>query len=153
MDFLNWFQDNWFTFLQSLGIIAGLFFTGISLRIDSKVRRVGNLFTVTKQHREIWTALYSRPELKRVVNASANLKAKPISDEEELFVNFLILHLASSYRAAKAGMYLLRGEVRADIVTFFSLPIPRTVWERTKLFQDPDLVRFVEDCLSNVDHA
>src|ERR1043166_212421 len=107
MGFLNWFRDNAFTFLQSLGIIGGLFFTGISLRIDAKVRRVSNLFEVTKQHREIWTGLYSRPDLKRVVDASANLTAQPITDEEELFVNLLILHLASNYRAAKAGMFVL----------------------------------------------
>jgi hypothetical protein len=149
MDFLNWLQDNWFDLLQSLGIVGGLFFTGISLRIDAKVRRIGNLFTVTKHHREIWTALYTRPELKRIVDASADLKARPISDEEELFVNFLILHLASSYRAGKAGMHLLRSEIRADIVSFFSLPIPRAIWERTKPFQDRDVVRFVDECLSN----
>ena len=149
MDSLNWFQDNWFTFLQSLGIIGGLFFTGIALNIDAKVRRVGNLFTVTKHHREIWTTLYDRPELKRVVDASADLNSNAISDEEELFVHLLILHLASSYRAAKAGMHLLRGEIRADVTAFFSLPIPRAVWERTKRFQDRDLVAFVEECLSS----
>src|SRR5687767_4332729 len=110
MGFLNWLRDNWFTLLQSLGIIGGLFFTAISLRVDTKVRRVGNLFAVTKQHREIWTALYSRPDLKRVVDTSANLATKPITDEEELFVNLLILHLASNYHAAKAGMFMLPGE-------------------------------------------
>jgi len=149
MGFLNWFRDNWFDLLQSLGIVGGLFFGGIALVIDAKVRRIGNLFTVTKQHREIWTTLYTRPELKRVVDASVDLTVRPISDEEELFVNLLILHLASSYRAAKAGMFLLRGELRADITAFFSLPIPRAVWERMKVFQDEKFVSFVEDYLKD----
>ena len=148
MGFLNWLRDNWFTLLQSLGIIGGLLFTGVSLRVDAKVRRVGNLFAVTKQHREIWTALYSRPDLKRVTDASANLTAQPITDEEELFVNLLILHLATSYRAAKAGMFLLPGELQTDIAEFFTLPIPKAVWERTKRFQGREFVSFVEGYLN-----
>lgn len=144
MELLNWLRDNWFTSLQTLGIVGGLFFTGLALRIDSKVRRVGNLFDVTKQHREIWTALYSRPDLKRVVDVSADLTAQPITDEEELFVNLLILHLASNYHAAKAGMFMLPGELQADISAFFARPIPRAVWERTKKFQEREFIAFVE---------
>jgi hypothetical protein len=148
MGFLNWLRDNWFILFQSLGIIGGLFFTAISLRVDTKVRRVGNLFAVTKQHREIWTALYSRPDLKRVMDASANLRAQRITDEEELFVNLLILHLATSYRAGKAGMFILPAELQSDISAFFSLPIPRAVWERMRIFQDKEFVSFVEGYLN-----
>jgi hypothetical protein len=147
MEFLGLVQDNWFLLLQSLGIISGFFFTALALVIDIKVRRIGNLFEVTKQHREIWTALYSRPDLKRVVNASADITANPITDEEEMFVTFLILHLSSSYRAAKAGVFKLPGELKSDVAAFFALPIPRAVWEKTKSFQDPRLVHFVEECL------
>src|SRR5205085_6010001 len=145
----NWFQDNWFTLLQSLGIIGGLFFTGVSLLIDAKVRRVGNLFEVTKQHREIWTSLYSKPELKRVIDPKADVTVASVTDEEELFVNFLILHLASNYRAGKAGMFTLRAELHADISDFFSQPIPREVWSRMKRFQDKDFVQFVEEHLAD----
>jgi hypothetical protein len=145
MELLNWLRDNWMDLLQSVGIIGGLFFTGISLHIDAKVRRIGNLFEVTKQHREIWTSLYSRPDLKRVLDSAADTKS--ISDEEELFVNFLILHLASSFRAAKAGMFMLPAELRSDISAFFSLPIPRAVWERMKRYQNREFVSFVETYL------
>lgn len=144
MEFLSWAQDNWFTLLQSAGIVGSLLFTAISLRIDSQVRRVANLFEATKQHREIWTTLYSRPDLKRVVDASADLKTYPISKEEELFVNLLILHIATNYRAAQAGMFMLPAEIKADIATFFALPIPRAVWETAKKFQERPFVVFVE---------
>jgi hypothetical protein len=59
------------------------FLAAFALVIDAEVRRIGNLFTVTKQHREIWTTIYTRLELKRVVDAFADLTARPISDEEE----------------------------------------------------------------------
>ena len=144
MEFFAWVRSNWFDFLQSFGIIASLLFTAVALGIDAKVRRIDNLFEVTKQHREIWTTLYSRPDLKRIVDATADVAAKPITDEEELFINLLILHLASNYRAARAGMFTLPIEIKADIKAFFSLPVPAAVWQKLKSFQDRAFVAFVE---------
>ena len=144
MEFLNWVRDNWFVALQSLGIIAGLFFTGFALLIDARVRKVANLFEVTKQHREIWTLLYSREDLKRVMNPKANIGDSPVTEDEKLFVNLLILHLASSHRAAKAGMFSLPTELDADIKAFFSWPIPRAVWEMMRPLQEPDFAAFVD---------
>ena len=138
-----WLRENWFTLLQTLSITGGLLFSGISLRTDAKVRRVSNLFEITKQHREIWSALYSRPELKRVLRTSTEIEVQ-ITEEEELFVNFLILHLATSYRAARVRLFELPTQLRADIKDFFSLPIPRAIWERAKAFQDSDYIAFVE---------
>lgn len=148
MEGSSWWGDNWFVLLQSLGIIGGLFFTGISLRIDARVRRVGNLFEVTRQHREIWTELYSRPELKRVLDKEADVFLQPISVEEELFVNLLILHLASNHRAAREGIFSLPTELRSDVNAFFALPIPREIWRRTRMFQEKDFVRVVEGMLA-----
>lgn len=65
MDFVPWLSLHWFTLLQSIGIVGGLLFTGVSLRIDTKVRRVSTLITITQQHRDIWTQLYRRPEMAR----------------------------------------------------------------------------------------
>jgi hypothetical protein len=33
-----------------------------------------------------------------------------------------------------------------DIAQFFSLSIPKAVWEKTKQFQNDALVRFIEEC-------
>ena len=147
MGFLNWLSDNWFTFLQSLGIIGGLFFTGIALRIDANVRRVGNFFEVTKQHREIWSQLYSCPGLTRVLDSSADVIGQPITNEEKLFVELLILHLASAYRSLRAGMIVSPDELHADVSSFFSLPIPKAIWQESKRFQDREFVKFVEGLL------
>jgi hypothetical protein len=144
MVFLNWVQNNWFILLQSLGIITSICFAGISFRIDTKVRRVANLLEITKQHRDIWSEFYARPELKRVLKPSVNLTAHPITAEEELFVKLLILHLASAYRTSTFGMVTTPEELRDDISSFFGLPIPRAVWERMQHLQDHDFVRFVE---------
>src|ERR1041385_6179040 len=102
----TWITSNWFLFLQSVGIIGGLLFTAISLQIDAKVRRVGNLIAITQHHRDIWTRLYTVPELARVMNANVDLKHTPVTVAEELFVNLLILHLNSAYHAMTFGMFM-----------------------------------------------
>src|SRR6266404_2912133 len=125
MSRFSWLADNWFTILQSLGIIGSLLFTGISLRISSKARRVSNLLEITAHHREIWTALYDDPQLSRVLDPSADLKKQPITRKEELLVKFLVLHFASAFRAMKNRMVSEPKGLRADVRTFFALPIPR----------------------------
>ena len=144
MGFLHWVEQNWFSFFQSTGIIGGLVFTAVTLRTDAQARRIGNLIAITQHQREIWTHLYTRPELARVLAHAVNLKSAPITDAEELFVNFLILHLNSAYHAMQTGMFMKPEGLQRDIQMFFSLPIPKAVWESTKQFQDEDFVRFVE---------
>lgn len=144
MEGAAWFGNNWFIFLQSAGIIGSLLFTGISIGIDARARRVSNLLTLTQQHRDIWENLYARPELIRVLDPAANLPHDPVTTAEEVFVILLILHLNAAYRAIRGGFLRGPDELQRDVQTFFSLPIPRIVWERAKNFQDKDFVRFVD---------
>ena len=144
MVFLQWLSQNWFTLLQSAGIIGSLLFTGITLRDDLRSRRIENLIAITEGHREIWAYLYSRPELSRVLDTTVDLRRVPVTDEEELFVNLLILHLSSAYQAMKSGMFVKPEGLRRDIESFFALPIPRLVWSKAKIFQDEEFVSFME---------
>lgn len=144
MELLNLLRDNWFELLQSLGIITGFFFASYSSWEEAKQRRVANRLEITKQHREIWSTLYSRPDLTRVIDSAADLAAQPVTHEEQLFVRSLILHLAAAFRASRAGMFKLPDELKTDIAIFFSHPVPRAVWEVTKHLQNADFVWFVE---------
>jgi hypothetical protein len=143
MGFLEWFVQNWFNFLQSIGIIAGLLFTGAAFKRDAKSRQVVNLIEITKQHREIWLELYARPELVRILDSKADFENAPITVEEELFVGLLILHLNAAYHAIKDGMAMKPDRLREDIQQFFSRPLAQAVWEKAKLFQDEDFVQWV----------
>lgn len=144
MDFIPWLSLHGFTLLQSIGIVGGLLFTGLSLRIDTKVRRVSTLITITQQHRDIWTQLYRRPEMARIVDPSVDVARQPVSSEEELLVTLLVLHLNSAYRAMEQGMFVRPQGLRNDIARFFALPIPRAVWAKIRSLQDEDFVRFIE---------
>lgn len=146
MGFSRWVVENWFDLLQSGGIVAGLLLTTSSLRSESKTRRVSNLLAITESHRKVWIEFYHRPELKRVLDERVDLTRSQITREEEIFVNFVIFHLNSVFYARKAGLIFKLEGLRRDTWWFFSLPIPRAIWEKTKILQNNDFVAFVESC-------
>lgn len=132
-------------FLESVGIIGGLFFTGWSLWIDTRVRRIQNLLTLTAHHREIWSEVYKNPKLKRVVDPKTDLKRQSISIQERLFTRSLFLHLSTAYEASKTEMFAMPRNLQRDIRNFLKFPIPMQVWKQTREIQDRDFAEFVED--------
>lgn len=147
MEIWRWLAENWFTLLQSVGIVGSLLFTAWIIRADSKARRIDNLLSITAAHRDIWQ-LYRRPELSRVLDPTADQTEKSITPDEHVFVLLIILHLSAVYRANKAGFLQTPEGMRRDVQSFFSLPIPKAIWQRVRPLQDRDFVRFVEQCLS-----
>lgn len=147
MQILHWLLAYGRDSLEAVGIVAGLCFTAVSYRDDTKARQVTNLITLTEQHREIWSRLTERRELARVLDASVDVKLAPPTLAEGVFVSHLILHLSASFRTIRTGLLLRPEKLRRDIRQFFSLPIPRAVWQQQRLLLDEDFARFVEDCL------
>lgn len=138
------FAGGHFDLISTVAIIASLLFTAVEFRHSAKAQRVTNLLTLTRHHREIWSQFYARPGLHRVLNPKADLKRKPVTNEEALFVTFLILHLQAYYQATREKMFIKSKAVDKDIHWIFSLPIPKSVWEKSKATQDEDFVAFVE---------
>lgn len=141
---LRWIAQHGFDLISSFGIIAGLLFTSASYRTDIRSRRLSNLISLTGQHREIWDNILQKPSLKRVLDPNANLKAKPVTAQENQFVGFLMLHLHCWFRAVEAGEVKDMEGLSRDIQAFFELPIPIKVWDERRAFYDADFVRFVE---------
>jgi hypothetical protein len=147
MGFQGYIAQNWFDLLQSAVILAGLIFTGLSYRRDTKSRDLENFFRINEAHRDIWTEVYRRPELDRVLSTELDLENDKMTDEEAVFVNLLILHLNATFRAMRSGLYTTKQGIEEDIRWFFSLPIPRSVWHLSKQIREPDFVEFVENAL------
>lgn len=146
MGIIGWAAIHWIDLLQSIGILAGLLFTGYNIRADSRERKIQSVFALTAAHRELWSKVYEHPHLMRVLR---HAEAEPIavSEDEEMFVHLLILHLSASYLARKLGMYFQEDGLRLDVKEFFSLPIPKRVWQKSCRYQDRDFVEFVDSCL------
>ena len=143
---LRWMADNWVTALNAVGVVGGLLFTAFSLHSEAKTRRVANLLTITNNHRNIWADFYRNPGLARVLDAAADITKRPVTREEEIFVNLVILHTNSVFYATKDELVVKLEGLRRDVWWFFSLPIPIAVWERAKLVQNDAFVEFVDSC-------
>jgi hypothetical protein len=146
MAFTDWIHHNWFALVQTAALAGGLFLIGIALLLEARARRVANLIQLTQQHRDLWERMYSQPELVRILDSGANLAKLGVTPEEEMFVVFIILHLSSTFYGIRSGFFQKPHGLRKDIERFFSLPIPRAVWEKVKVLQDAPFVKFVERC-------
>jgi hypothetical protein len=145
----SWISDNWFNLISAVGIIASLLFTGSSLRSETKARRIGNLLNLTESHRELWTTMFDHPELSRVLDAAADLSKQPITPVESIYVGLAIQHLGSAYQAMKGGIVIRQDGLCDDIKSFFTRPIPKAVWKKSKKLQNKDFVRFVQSSLNS----
>ncbi len=142
----NWLAANAFNLLSAVGVIGSLCFTAISLRSETKTRRIANLLTITANHREVWKTFLEDKGLARVRDASADTIRYPVTDAERMFVTFVILHMSSVFYAMSDQLVVKVEGLRRDIAQFLSLPIPLEVWERIKVLQNDDFVAFVESC-------
>ena len=147
MSVADWLFDHGLDLLQTTATAVGLFATVYTLHRGVKERKIQNLFTLNAAYRDIWSQVYDDPGLARVMVRHVDLEKHPITIEERVFVQFIILHSRASYKARKAGMDFDDDAVAADLSQFFSRPIPRAVWEKNKGFQDKDFVNFVDDLL------
>jgi hypothetical protein len=148
MAVFTWIYEHWLDILQSLGIISGFLFTAYTIRQEEKARKISHLFDINQHHHSIWRELYEQPRLRRILDKSADLDTNPLTDEEALFVNTLILHLSAVHRAIDADMSVTFQGLHLDIRQFFSLPIPKVVWIRMRPLQEQDFVAFIEECFA-----
>jgi hypothetical protein len=144
---LLWLRENWFPFVQTVGIIGGLVFTGLSIRQATRARKASDLLALTGQHRELWDEVYSRPGLGRIFAEATDLIASPVTVAEERFLNEVIVHFQMGWQLSSSGSMLSKSAITADVRRFFRLPLPSLVWRETKSSRDPKFVAFIESCL------
>jgi hypothetical protein len=144
--FAHWVDSN-FNVIQTIGILGSLWLAVIAARREARAKEGENLLAIAQQHRELWSSASNRKDLERVFLIDANL-TRPISIAEAEFLRLVISHFQTVWLIAKSGGLLTLDELALDAEDFFSLPLPREVWEQTKKFRNPKFVRFVERALS-----
>lgn len=142
-----WLAENWFDLFSSIGIVASLLFTGVSLHSETKTRRVANLLAITGNYAAIWKEFLKQPGLARVLDPAADVVNTPVTPEEERFVLMVIHHTNSAYYAMHDELLMKLEGSRRDIGEFFSLPIPKAVWTKTKLLQNQAFAAFIDSSL------
>jgi hypothetical protein len=146
----QWFAENWFNLIQTVTVVGSLLLAAYTFHKDEKARRIANLIAIQQEYCGIWQTLYDHPELARVLEKRLDLTKHPVTTQEWLFVKMLILHLDNVRRANNIGMFVKLQGMQKDIQEFFSLPIPKAVWQRIKAFQNSDFVTFIENSLQSV---
>lgn len=148
MELYHWIGNHGFDLLEAVGIIGGLSYTAAAFRRDRESRQVENLLNLIQNHREIWKELLREERLKRILDPEVDVDRDPITPEERVFVTFLVTHLSAVFYARRDGLTIGPSGERDDVLRFFSLPIPKRVWNDLKSVQNPDFVEYVEECLS-----
>lgn len=138
-------QLNWFNLVQSAGIMASLLFAATTIRRESKTHRMNALLALDEQHRELWSELHRRPELRRILAHEVDLVGNPVSIAESEFLNTVFVHYCTGWRLAAEHGVLFEDDVRRDIVDFLMRPIPVQVWRDTAATREKRFVAFVED--------
>ncbi|MBL9171419.1 MAG: hypothetical protein JNN07_27045 [Verrucomicrobiales bacterium] len=141
---IAWLEGNWFSLVQSLGIIASILLTAATMRRDRTSRRIGDYLALTTEHRELWGDLHRRADLARVVSAEVDLLAQPLSTAEEEFLLLVIVHFHTGWLLAKQGSLVDLEVLAQDARAFFRLPMPKLVWCRTRSVRDPAFVHFID---------
>lgn len=139
-----WLEANWFTLVQSIGIIASILLTAATMRRDRRSRRISDYLALTTEHRELWGDLHKRSDLARVVSPEVDLLAEPLSIAEEEFLLLVMVHFHTGWLLAREGSLVDSGVLARDAGAFFRLPLPKMVWRRTRSIRDPVFVAFID---------
>ena len=149
-DFPSWFQSNWSNVIGAAGIMGSLMFASASFRADAKNRQITNLLALDERHRALWGEVKQRPELKRILSENVDLLAGPLTAEEDVSMWQIIQQFETGWRVEKI---MNRGELESlarDAGEFFTLPLPRAVWEKEKQFRNQQFVRFVDRAIERI---
>ncbi|MDR3459662.1 MAG: hypothetical protein P4N60_19710 [Verrucomicrobiae bacterium] len=157
-DFSSWFDH----FIQTLGIVFGLLLNALATNRQAKAsdseakarereaksREIENILTLADHHRNLWGEISEHPELSRVFDESADAVKNPPTVLDEVFINKAFTQYLTGWRIVKAGGMTTKEELEDDMRWFFSLPLPRAVWEKNKVFKNQEFVEFVERALN-----
>jgi hypothetical protein len=117
--------------------------TAEAARREARAREVENLLTIADHNRQLWSGVRQRKELHRIFQCGKVGHVADVSVDEEEFLNLVINHFQTTWSIAKIGGIITLKELADDAGSFFRLPLPHAVWEKTKLDRNKEFVRFV----------
>ena len=144
IEFAHAFKEALMAWLEPVGIIAGLVFSGVALRNDTRARRIENHIKITEGYREIWSALVADPTLDRIQQSKVDLTKHPLSPAEDRLTRFIFQNVLLAFEARNAGQLGDIGNLEKDVAEFVSFPIPKAVWKEIARFQPEFFRKFVE---------
>jgi hypothetical protein len=142
---------DWFTLLQSLGIIIGFLFSGFAIWKDSNATKLQNYILLTQSHREVWSMMMDNEKLGRVLERDIPAKKQELTYSERQFLIFIFLHITCSFELSKRDKIINIEKDKEDIADLLSYPLVRKYWDDKGKFYNEDFRSFIMSCIS--DHS
>ncbi len=138
--------------LKTIGIMASLLIAAVGLALNAFVnyrnlsaRRLLNYQELVRSHRDLWKiALEDTEKYGRILHQRVDLEAKPVTDFERRFVNFLLLHMTMAHAFARNDDLVKIEQMKSDMNDVMTRPIPRSVWFESRSYFNKSFVKFVE---------
>ena len=124
--------------------------TAAAAHREAKAREIENILTLSDHHRNLWSEIAEKPELQRIFQTNVDVLKKPATVIEEVFLNEAAAHFLTGWRISKAGGITTLKELAIDAKWFFSLPLPRAIWEKTKKNRNRRFVTFIDKSLVTI---
>lgn len=137
-------QQDWFTLLQSLGIMVSLLIASFTLWRDVKSRKISNYIDLIQYHRDVWKMTMERPSLNRLFARQKELMKTALTEEEQQFLTFLFLHITCSFELQKSNHIINVEMLEYDVGELLKYPLIRKFWEENKRFYNSDFIDFVD---------
>lgn len=102
-DFISYVRENWLNVVTATGVIGSLWIGIKKSNRDAKDKADEKLERAGDRHVELWTRMSKEPGLKRILQTELDVRAEPISVEEEEFINLVMVHFLKTWRLAKNG--------------------------------------------------
>jgi len=139
---IEWFKSDWFNVVQAFCLIGGFNFA-------AKAWRIQFLTALAEKHRSVWEKIMGNPALNRIFAKEADLSKCPLTPDEEIALNIIIIHYETGWEVAK---FLDRERLLPlanDISSFFRLPLVNAAWEKNKQTHKKRFVQFVSHALES----
>lgn len=136
----------WFTLLQSGGIIASFLISAYTAWTQTRSRKVSNYIELVKGHREVWKLQWENKDLAEVLSLSRDVN-EALTPKEKRFLIFLFLHITCSYELLDSSNVINLDEMRRDIKELFLSPSVIVFWATNRKFFNSDFCDFVDEII------
>lgn len=128
----------------------GFFINAYATFRNISSRKLSNYQEIVKSHRDIWKITIDKPEIYgRILEKGVDLSQNPITYQEKLFIQLVLLHMTSAFSFSKQSEMVKISKLKYDFDDFISLTIPNEVWKDVKEFYNSDFVKFIDNPAKN----
>ena len=108
------------------------------------------MLAILASHREIWSQLITNPDLQNVMRPTMSSDEEVTEIEYHFFLQ-VINHTATAFHLAQMGGISPAEGMRRDAYESMNWPVFKAAWDKNKVYQDANFVKFMDSCMAGID--